>query len=347
MITLTERQSLILTAIVRDYTEGGNPVGSKTLVQELPMKVSSATIRNEMAHLEDLGLIVKMHLSSGRIPSIKGYRYYVDHILKPEKVDSQDLKVIQHSLGGEFHKIDEIVAQSADILSQLTSYTTFTLRPELKDSRLSGFRLVPLGNHQVMAILVTNNGDVENQTFTIPNDISGDELEPVVRFIDDQLVGLPLQDVLRQLNHEIPMKLAQYLQDPDGFLDIFGSVLSKAASERFYVGGKLNLFNYTDQQSPKELRSLYSLLDQTDRLANVIGPPGQHIQVRIGNEITNDLLKNYSLITATYDVDQHGQGVIALLGPTAMPYSRMIGLMGAFQRELARKLLDYYRYFDE
>jgi heat-inducible transcriptional repressor len=92
---------------------------------------------------------------------------------------------------------------------------------------------------------------------------------------------------------------------------------------------------------------LYSLLDQTDRLANVIGPPGQHIQVRIGNEITNDLLKNYSLITATYDVDQHGQGVIALLGPTAMPYSRMIGLMGAFQRELARKLLDYYRYFDE
>ncbi|MCP6429036.1 hypothetical protein NL523_27340, partial [Klebsiella pneumoniae] len=91
---------------------------------------------------------------------------------------------------------------------------------------------------------------VENQTFTIPSDITGDELEPVVRFIDDQLVGLPLQDVLRQLTHEIPLKLAQYLQDPDGFLDIFGSVLSKAASERFYVGGKLNLFNYTDQQSP-------------------------------------------------------------------------------------------------
>ncbi|MFC6181871.1 heat-inducible transcriptional repressor HrcA [Lactiplantibacillus daowaiensis] len=347
MITLTERQSLILKAIVRDYTEGGNPVGSKALVQELPMKVSSATIRNEMAHLEDLGLIVKTHLSSGRMPSIKGYRYYVDHILKPEKVDNKDLKVIQHSLGGEFHKIDEIVAQSADILSQLTSYTTFTLRPELKHSRLSGFRLVPLGNHQVMAILVTNNGDVENQTFTIPTDITGDELEPVVRFIDDQLVGLPLQDVLAKLQSEIPLKLAHYLQNPDGFLDIFGSVLSKAASERFYVGGKLNLFNYTSKQDPQEMRSLYSLLDQTDHIADVIGPPGQHIQVRIGNEITNDLLKDYSLITATYDVDQHGQGMIALLGPTAMPYSRMIGLMGAFQRELARKLLDYYRYFDE
>lgn len=145
------------------------------------------------------------------------------------------MKVIQHSLGGEFHKIDEIVAQSADILSQLTSYTTFTLRPELKDSRLSGFRLVPLGNHQVMAILVTNNGDVENQTFTIPSDITGDELEPVVRFIDDQLVGLPLQDVLRQLTHEIPLKLAQYLQDPDGFLDIFGSVLSRQLPSAFML----------------------------------------------------------------------------------------------------------------
>lgn len=345
---LTDRQKMILRAIVRDYTNNGMPVGSKALVEQLPVHVSSATIRNEMAVLENAGLIRKTHSSSGRVPSIQGYRYYVDNLVKPDVAKTNDIDLIKTSLGGDFQKIDEIVAQSAKILSDLTSYTTFTLKPELKDSRLSGFRLVPLGNRQVMAILVTDNGDVENQTFSVAHRVTSDQLEAVVRLINDQLVGLPLKDVVEKLKVQIPAEISRYMQQPEGFLKIFGDVLTRAAQERFYVGGRMNVLDFSEQNDIESLRSIYSLIDHTDDFAEVLGNPSNQIQVKIGDEISNnDLLRNYSLITATYDVDSHGQGIIALLGPTRMPYSKMIGLVGAFRNELARKLIDYYRHLDE
>ncbi|MTV81278.1 heat-inducible transcriptional repressor HrcA [Secundilactobacillus folii] len=347
MITLTDRQKMILKAIVRDYTSSGVPVGSKALAAQLPLHVSSATVRNEMATLEDLGLIAKTHSSSGRIPSVKGYRYYVDHLVQPDPIKPNDIDIIKSSLDGQFLKIDEIIETSARILSNLTSYTAFTLKPELKESRLSGFRLVPLGKRQVMAVLVTDNGDVESQTFNIAPGITGDQLEAVVRLINDQLVGKPLKDVLQALETDIPMQVTQYLQKPEGFLKIFGDVLTQAAKERFYVGGRLNLLNFSDANDVDELKSLYTLMDRTDDMASVLGQPTDHVQVKIGSEITNDILKDYSLITATYEVGDHGKGVIALLGPTRMPYSRMIGLVGAFRQELAQRLIDYYRYFDQ
>ena len=128
---LTQRQKKILQAIVRQYTSTGQPVGSKHLAEKLPFKVSSATVRNEMAVLEDNDLILKEHSSSGRIPSKRGYRYYVDNLLDPQAVTDNDLVVIQNSLGTGFQKIDEIISHSADILSNLTSYTAFTLLPAL------------------------------------------------------------------------------------------------------------------------------------------------------------------------------------------------------------------------
>ncbi|QEA32285.1 heat-inducible transcriptional repressor HrcA [Secundilactobacillus malefermentans] len=345
---LTDRQEMILRAIVRDYTNNGVPVGSKALVEQLPVHISSATIRNEMAVLESVDLIRKTHSSSGRIPSMRGYRYYVDHLVRPDVVKDNDVDLIKTSLGGDFQKIDEIVAQSATILSDLTSYTTFTLKPELKNSRLSGFRLVPLGNRQVMAILVTDNGDVENQTFSVTHNVTSEQLEAVVRIINDQLVGLPLEDVVEKLKLQIPAEVTRYMQKPEGFLRIFGDVLTRASQERFYVGGRMNVLDFSEQTDIDTLRSIYSLMDHTDDIAEVLGEPSNQIQVKIGDEISNsDLLKNYSLITATYDVDAHGKGIIALLGPTRMPYSKMIGLIGAFRNELASKLIEYYRHFDE
>ena len=130
-------------------------------------------------------------------------------------------------------------------------------------------------------------------------------------------------------------------------MDVFEDVLKKSATERFFVGGQLNLLDFSKQHDLGAIRSLYSLMNHSTDLASVLGSPDQNIKVQIGNEITNNLLKNYSLITATYDVDQHGKGVIAVLGPTSMPYSKMIGLVGAFRTELARRLIDYYHDIDD
>lgn len=345
---LTQRQKDILQQIVRQYTATGQPVGSKTLTSKLPHRVSSATVRNEMAVLERAGLIEKEHSSSGRLPSEKGYRFYVDHLLNPDAVTDNDLLVIQHSMGMRFGKIDELISHSADILSQLTSFTTFTLKPEQAEVRLSGFRLVPLGNQKVMAILVTDSGKVESQTFDIPRSMDTDSLETVVRLINDQLTGLTLQEVVGRLKTDIPVRIAQYLESSDGFLELLDSILKHANREHFFVGGRLNLLGYSVNQDPKAIKALYGLLDTNDRLSNLLDmdKPKNGISVKIGNEIADsDLLRNYSLITATYDVDQYGKGIIAVLGPTRMPYSRTIGIVDAFRRELAQRLLDYYHHF--
>lgn len=345
---LTQRQEAILQAIVRQYTDTGQPVGSKGLVDKLPMKVSSATIRNEMAFLGHEGLVVKEHSSSGRVPSKKGYRYYVDHLLDPNSVSNNDLVVIQNSLGTNFAKLDEIISHSADILSQLTSLTAFTIKPEQKDARLSGFRLVPLGNQKVTGILVTDTGEVENQTFRIPSDMDTEALEAVMRMINDELNGKRLVEVVQRLKTDIPVQVHRYLESPEGFLDVFDSILSQAERERFFVGGRLNLMGIAGKQSPSEMKALYELLDTSDRISRIIDSDndGSGINVRIGNEIANsDVLNNYSLITAKYDVDQYGEGIIAVLGPTAMPYSRTIGIVDAFRKELAKRLLDYYHHY--
>ena len=345
---LTKRQSDILQAIVRHYTATGQPVGSKLLADSLPEKVSSSTIRNEMAAREEMGLIAKEHSSSGRVPSTVGYRYYVDNLLDKQAVDASDVAIIQNSFGQDFNKIDEIVARSADILSDLTTFTTFTLKPEQKMARLSGFRLVPLGNQQVMAILVTDSGDVESQTFTIPRDMNTDELESVIRLINDQLSGLPLTEVLTRLQQDIPLRIKSYMRSPSGVLNIFDNILSHVSSEQFFVGGKMNLLGFSHNHDPNALQALYGLLDQNESLSTVLDPLDDNINVRIGSEISNKLLDDFSLITATYDVDQYGKGIIAVLGPTRMPYSRTIGLVSAFREELAKQMLDYYhRYYDQ
>lgn len=347
---LTKRQLLVLKEIIRLFTESGQPVGSKTLMQALPLHVSSATIRNDMAALEEQGLITKTHSSSGRVPSTKGYRYYLDNLVEPAAVTPVEIAAIQQGFGGHFYKIDEIVAQSARILSNITNYTAISLGPEVANIKLTGFRLVPLGNRQVMAILVTNNGNVENQLFTLPAGVDSDEVEKAIRIVNDQLVGLPLQDVAKKLQQEVPGLLFKYMASPDGFLDIFGNVLKQAAAERFYVGGRLNLMDYLDDGDVKRLKQIFSLID-TDHgdLDQLLGPvdPGDKVQVRLGSELTPDVLGDLSVITATYSVGEHGTGMIALLGPTQMPYSKMIGLLEAFRAELAKRLTNYYSHFDE
>lgn len=346
---LTQRQDKILQAIVRQYTSTGQPVGSKHLAEKLPFKVSSATVRNEMAVLEKHHLINKEHSSSGRVPSKEGYRYYVDHLLNPRAVTENDLVVIQNSLGTSFQKIDEIISHSADILSNLTSYTAFTLKPEQEEVHLSGFRVVPLGNHRVIAILVTDSGDVESQAFTFPRNLDPEALQAVIRMINDQLVGLPLDEVVKRLKDDIPLRIMHYMQSADGFLDLFDSIVSKAAREQFFVGGRLNLLDFSSRDDPKTLQTMYSLLDHSDKLSHLLDDSVSSkdgINVRIGSEIAKEkALDDYSLITATYDVDQYGKGIIAVLGPTRMPYSRTIGLVNAFRQELAKRLLDFYRHY--
>lgn len=347
---LTERQELILKTIIKDFTKTHDPVGSKTVMNQLPMKVSSATIRNEMAVLEDKVLIEKTHSSSGRIPSSDGYRYYLDNLVEPLQLPESVYNQIVSELDRPFHQVNEIVQEAAKILSDLTNYTAFAEGPESHDVTVTGFRIVPLSNRQVMAILVTSDGNIQNQVYALPYNVHGDEVEKAVRMIDDELVGKTLKEITpsllkKKLGVEHGGKHASEL------VSLVEDVIKDAASEQMYVDGQINLLNNTSKKDVKDLRSLYELVDHDDLISSLMdncskSKKGRYpVRVSLGSELPNELLKNYSLLTAEYNVGSHGKGVIALLGPTNMPYSQVIGLLEYFRNELAKKLLDYYGRF--
>lgn len=346
---LTERQELILKTIIQDFTNTHEPVGSKTVMNQLPIKVSSATIRNEMAVLEDKGLIEKTHSSSGRIPSTEGYRYYLDNLVQPLQLPEEMYHEIGYQFDQPFNQVDEIVKEAAKILSDLTDYTAFAEGPEAKDVMITGFRIVPLAPRQVMAILVTSDGGVKNQVYTLPRHISGEEIEQAVRLINDQLVGRNLKDINKDTFAQLSSNNVVGKNLPE-FLELLESVIKDAASEQMYVDGQLNLLNNAENSDLQEIKSLYELINSNHLAGQLIDLSDSQkekypVHVRLGSELQNDLLKDFSLVTAKYSVGNYGRGTIAILGPRNMPYSEMIGLMEYFRQELARKLLDYYGRF--
>ena len=342
---LTERQKLILSLIIQDFTNSGQPVGSKSLMEE-GVKASSATIRNDMKALEELGMLEKTHSSSGRIPSVSGYRYYVDHLLTPAKVSNQEVAQIRNSLKKDIHEIDDIIQQSAKILSQVTSYTAFSLGPEMKDRTLTGFRIVPLNDRQILAIIVTDKGNVESQVFRVPENVERQDLEKMVHIINDRLVGQPLVSVYQKLRTEIPMILHRYFQSTEGIGRLFDVVLNEAFEDKVFVSGRMNILNFNSEYDLGHVKSMYSLMRNSEELTQLLLPSDDRIHVRIGAEMGNDLFDHLSMIQANYEISGHGRGTIALLGPTSMPYSKIVGLLEVFQSELTNALDDYYRSLD-
>ncbi|WP_122646907.1 heat-inducible transcriptional repressor HrcA [Enterococcus mediterraneensis] len=342
---LTQRQQDILRLIIQNYTQTGQPVGSKKLMEE-GINASSATIRNEMKALEEYGFLQKTHSSSGRVPSMNGYRYYVDFLLTPAQVEQTDMQMIRQSFGREFHEINEIIQQSADILSSLTSYTALSLGPDMKERRLTGFRIVPLNERQIIALIVTDKGNVESQVFTIPRTVSGEDLEKMVRIINDKLIGESLITVYHRLRTEIPMILHKYFQTTEGILDLFDSLLGNAFEEKIFVGGRMNVLDFGPTTDVDQFKTIYSFMKDPEELTQLLVPSDEDIRIRIGNELGIELLQNMSLVQANYEITGHGQGTIALLGPTNMPYSKMFALIDVFRRELASKLAEYYRSLD-
>jgi len=340
---LTERQLYILKAIIQLYTTYGQPVGSKTLLQKSNMNFSSATIRNEMSRLEELDLIEKTHSSSGRVPSMKGYRFYVDHLINREEVfKNAKVRYIQDAFGQQFKKMDDIMNRSAEVLSKLTSYTAIILGPEATSSKLTGFRLVPLNGKQVMAILLTDNGAVENMVFPMPENIEYSDMEKTVRIIEDVLVGYSLTDVFHKLQTDIPTLVHRYANSAESILSELVNVFEQTPTNRLHISGKTNLLEFTEHMNIQQIKSIYEMMEDGVDLASLLMHDREEIDVKIGEELKNDLFSDFSLVTANYQVIGHGEGILAVLGPTSMSYEKIIGVLNAFRRELPEILLRFY-----
>lgn len=335
---LTDRQLVVFKAIIDDFIATAQPVGSRSISEKANIKVSSATIRNIMAELEDAGFLEKTHSSSGRIPSEKGYRYYVDHVIQPSIMQNQQVDVIKHLLQDGIVEFEEIVQMSAEVLSELTNYTSIILGPQMFETKLKQIQIVPLSKHSAVAILVTNTGHVEHRSFTIPKEYKVSELEKLVNILNDRLVGIPMSRLSSKLDSEIFILLQQHILDVDTSVDYLKEVLLYDQPTKLYIGGKKNVLRQPEFNDLNKLYSFYSMMENEAEIIRLLTSEKEGIKVTIGNENKAEAIKDFSLITATYSFGYEDLGTIALLGPTRMEYQKVIMLLQTLSGEITDAL---------
>ncbi|MDR1012700.1 MAG: heat-inducible transcriptional repressor HrcA [Lactobacillales bacterium] len=345
---LSDRQLQILALIIQQYTMDRMPIGSKRLMKE-GINASSATIRNDMSFLEDYGLLQKNHTSSGRIPSLQGFRYYVDHLLEIDMLDHKQLQTIRNSLQGKFSKISELVQKSAQALSDLTNYIAVVFGLDFKSQILTDFQIMILNAHQALVVIITDGGPVENNVITLPYGIFHKDLNLLTEIIHERLLGEKLMNVYGKLRTEFPMILQKYFTDPQSVIYLLESLWKNVFMEDIYVSGCMNLLDYDFIHTPLEFKHLYSFFSDSKQVKNLVKKTKKDIDglgIWIGKELENELFANMSLLTVNYDVAEHGSGALAILGPANMHYSKISSLLYAFKEELANRLAEYYRYLD-
>lgn len=333
---LTARQLLILQVIVDDFISSAQPVGSRQISKKTEITFSPATIRNEMADLEELGFIEKTHTSSGRVPSEKGYRFYVDHLLKPQIITSDDIYQIQSIFKGHIVEMEQVIRKSANILSELTTYTSIILGPDVQGHRVKRFSIVPLTNDTAVAIIVTNTGHVENRLFELPPGLTASDIEKTVNILNERLVGVPLDELQLKLELEALEILKQHVGSVDSLVQSLTQAAVGPGESKVFYGGKTNMLNQPEFHDLNKIRMLMDLMDRTSQVQSLFQPNEAGIHIRIGSENNHLAMENCSVIAATFSVGSEQHGSIAIIGPTRMDYRRVVALLDVMRSDLTR-----------
>jgi len=340
---LTDRQLLILQVIIDDFIHSAQPVGSRSLSKKEEISLSSATIRNEMSDLEDLGFIEKTHTSSGRVPSDKGYRYYVDHLLSPQKLNEQDVHKVKSIFAERIYELERIVQKSAKILSELTNYTAIALGPAARDNKLKKIQMIPINNHTAVAIIVTDSGYVQNSMFQIPETMDASELEKLTNILNERLTGVSIDNLNGKIYKEVAILLRQHISNYDSIIQSIAHTLIIPTQEKLFFGGKTNILSQPEFHDLEKIKSLMNMIDHEDSIYELIRKQHSGINIKIGSENNNSAMENCSLITATYSIGSEQLGTIAILGPTRMEYSRVISLLDYISGDLTDVLTKLYK----
>lgn len=340
---LTERQRMILNAIVDDYIRSAEPVGSRSISKRGDVGFSPATIRNEMSDLEELGFLEQPHTSAGRVPSTKGYRYYVDHLIKLTEVNEKDLSLVRSFITDKMHHMEQVIQHAASILSNLTNYTSILLGPEIFSTSLKHFGLVPLDKSSAVAIIVTNTGHVENRTISLPPEFVMDDMEKVVNILNTKLVGVPLIRLKSKLYSEVGQELERHVDHYEQLISVLENVLQSDDDHRLFLSGATNMLKQPEFKDVDKVKTILDLLEETPTIMKIFSDLPAGIQVRIGTENDHKAISDCSLITATYAIDGQTLGTIGVLGPTRMEYGKVMSLLDFISKDMAVLMGRWYK----
>ncbi|MEI3606862.1 heat-inducible transcriptional repressor HrcA [Pseudogracilibacillus sp. SE30717A] len=330
---LTERQLLILETIIDDFIHTAHPIGSRAISTKESINLSAATVRNVMADLEELDLLEKTHSSSGRIPSEKGYRYYVDHVISPT-IKEREINIIKNIIQDNIIEFEHIVQLSAEVLSQLTNYTTIILGPNEVDATLKQIQLITLSSQTAVAILVTSTGHVEHKSIPIPKGIDVSDFEKMVNILNDRLVGVPIVNLAHTLKTEVYELMKKHIKEYKLMYEYIKSVIRYDEQAKLYVGGQSNILIQPEFKDVDKIYEFFTMLEDEAEIIKLLANQHDGLKVTIGNENEIEAIKNFTLITSTYKLGMNQLGTIALLGPTRMEYRKVITLLKSLSNEM-------------
>ncbi|MFI3307374.1 MAG: heat-inducible transcriptional repressor HrcA [Mycoplasmatota bacterium] len=319
---LNSRQSELLKLIVEDYIKTVKPVSSSSLCKIL--KCSSATVRSEMSYLEEIKLLEKTHTSSGRIPSEKGYRYYVDNIMQPSELNGEEMLKLQTIFKNNSLILSDAILKSMEIISQLTNYTAVVLGTNSKDNKISKVEAVPLNDSQILAIIVTDKGHIEHKNITTSEKVSVEEIKKTVDLINKLIVGTPLDEVNMKLEFEVKPVIGKYITQHVALYNAFYSAFNDFANEsNIKVNGTTNILMQPEFNNVDKIREIVSKFDN-EEMVKSIKEEGNGVNIYIGSE--NEFDRDVAIIKTKYNINGE-EGTIALIGPKRMEYQRATSLL--------------------
>ena len=335
-IELTERQHIILKAIIQNYLETGEPVGSRTLSKSTDLNLSSATIRNEMADLEDMGYIFQPHTSAGRIPSDKGYRLYVDMLMADKEQELSDLKnvVLEKS-----DKVDKVLKQAARVLANNTNYATMISAPINHKNTLKFIQLSQVDPEQIVAVIVMTGNVIKNKIIEVDEELGNQTMLKLNMLLNTSLNGMSIEEINLGLIARLKDQAGIHSKVISDVLDAVADIIHVEDDMEIYTCGATNIFKYPELSDKQSAQEIISAFEEKQQLAELVtetlsNEENTGIQVYIGDETPVKTMKDCSVVTATYELGEGMRGTIGIIGPKRMDYEHVMKTLQTLKNEL-------------
>ena len=326
---LDDRKKRILQAIVDEYVNTAEPVSSGAISKKKGLDFSSATIRNEMSELEKGGYLEKTHTSSGRIPSVKGYRLYVDELLKEDNISIEEIKYIKEKLQTKVNQIEDLTKIATNTLSVVTHYTTVAIGPKVTKQIIQEIKFVLLGNRMLMAVILTNTGMIKETIINFEEDIYEDQIETINLLFNSKLQGRPLEKINEPLEEYIFTEMKSSANMIKTIIEQLNKVIYQES--KLYLEGTNKSFDLPELKKAETARNFINILENKSEVVDLLDNEiSKDINVYIGEELDDENLKDFSIVTLKSD--EKDLGTIGIIGPKRMNYSKVISVMKYIQR---------------
>jgi len=338
-VKLDERKMKLLKAIVDDYIDTAAPVASRALSRRHDFGLSSATIRNEMSDLEEMGYLEQRHTSSGRIPSEKAYRLYVDSLMRLPKLSAREIAVMRGYFRERMDEIENVVHQTAKALSGLSDYTALVLAPQYRKITVRHVQLVPVGVGKALLVVVTDVGVVKDALLHVPEDFGLPELEGISHRLNEWFSNQPASAIQDVLDSYVQDEMSRYRSTFEKIMETIDLSLRPSEQKDVVLDGASNMFNYPEYKNPEKAKSFLMALEHKEILYKLLSDATKmEVCISIGAENPLDEIKDCSIVTATYRVGSTTYGSIGLIGPTRMNYARAVAVLNQVGKSLSEVL---------